>query len=891
MLGTSNIIWNLINFIALIFLLVKFLKKPVTDAVEKKRDSISNRLDDLESKLNSATEKLNHQNKQLEEVKVDLKKIEEQSKDMAEKNKGIGKNFNFTNDKNKIENNCCFKKETAFENKKATETSSNTIQLVDKSTSKNLNRSLSSRNLITRSETSDYGNDFEMSSINRKKIFFATKNTTGLTININHDKNGNIKESNFSYNINVEKISKNKTPDFLIGKLHKRFDDFLIDLKKENPDVNIDNKSVKNYISASVEKLFKEKDSIFKKGDLKEKKYDSINIELSIPTSVPGLSVTAQINATNSNMIQINLPLEKNSNGALAPKEEESSINASIKKEIGAGAGINYSPYAPIELNLKAKYNYNHEESSNLAIIDKSNVFVYIPAKIKSWEEQKNISGLKLENVNSILAEIKNEKNSLMKIDTNISKTDLEKKLSDIETDFINKFNSILREDINSLNTRKNDITQNIKDSNNYNEINTIKEKLIPELKNSNDLTQKNIKNLESLNLKINDENSKGLVDLDLEISNLSKIANDKESLFFLIDDLEERASFLATSNYKNTNITNKIKNTIACLNIKEDVKAINSEIKNIDDNEINNKMKKEASSNCLSISNDADLKIEEFKKDISNNIEKYVFDNQKKITNLFDEAMKPNIKSTEVSNIKEKLIELQKSMESDFSELDKIPSVENLLDKLEGMNSNINNIVSTISKKEENLKNQEIISNHEKLLKDLSIKIENNKSKNTELSTLNLDLNNISKNLDDISKELKEIKSLVNNKELESDIDKNISKSNNLSNKSKNLEKLSSNFMALNTSIKELDVLNGKVKKLNNDFIGSLSQKQKKQEIKNNLQEIKNNMSEIEKTINSISENNDKNLRTRINTCNNSLNSLKTSIKLIENRLENSYR
>ncbi|MEK7432292.1 MAG: F0F1 ATP synthase subunit B [Cyanobacteriota bacterium] len=85
MLGTSNIIWNLINFIALIFLLVKFLKKPVTDAVEKKRDSISTRLDDLESKLNSATEKLNHQNKQLEEVKVDLKKIEEQSKDMAER--------------------------------------------------------------------------------------------------------------------------------------------------------------------------------------------------------------------------------------------------------------------------------------------------------------------------------------------------------------------------------------------------------------------------------------------------------------------------------------------------------------------------------------------------------------------------------------------------------------------------------------------------------------------------------------------------------------------------------------------------------------------------------------------------------------------------------------
>lgn len=85
MLTTWNIIWNLIDFLVLVFLLVKFLKAPVQKAIVDKQTSIASRLDDIESKLSSATDKLNSQNKQLEEIKEDLKKIDAQAQNMASK--------------------------------------------------------------------------------------------------------------------------------------------------------------------------------------------------------------------------------------------------------------------------------------------------------------------------------------------------------------------------------------------------------------------------------------------------------------------------------------------------------------------------------------------------------------------------------------------------------------------------------------------------------------------------------------------------------------------------------------------------------------------------------------------------------------------------------------
>ena len=59
MLTTWNIIWNLIDFLVLVFLLVKFLKAPVQKAIADKQTSIASRLDEIESKLSSATDKLN----------------------------------------------------------------------------------------------------------------------------------------------------------------------------------------------------------------------------------------------------------------------------------------------------------------------------------------------------------------------------------------------------------------------------------------------------------------------------------------------------------------------------------------------------------------------------------------------------------------------------------------------------------------------------------------------------------------------------------------------------------------------------------------------------------------------------------------------------------------
>ena len=47
MLTTYNIIWNLIDFLVLVFILFKLLSKPVGGAIANKKEGVSNHIDDI----------------------------------------------------------------------------------------------------------------------------------------------------------------------------------------------------------------------------------------------------------------------------------------------------------------------------------------------------------------------------------------------------------------------------------------------------------------------------------------------------------------------------------------------------------------------------------------------------------------------------------------------------------------------------------------------------------------------------------------------------------------------------------------------------------------------------------------------------------------------------
>lgn len=85
MLETKHIIWNLIDFLVLLFLLKTFLSKPVSNAIKGKQDKISNTLDDVEKRLNEVTQRLNGQSSQLQEMKKEMTDIEQKAKTMAER--------------------------------------------------------------------------------------------------------------------------------------------------------------------------------------------------------------------------------------------------------------------------------------------------------------------------------------------------------------------------------------------------------------------------------------------------------------------------------------------------------------------------------------------------------------------------------------------------------------------------------------------------------------------------------------------------------------------------------------------------------------------------------------------------------------------------------------
>jgi|LakWasMet13_LOW5_FD_contig_41_659387_length_2824_multi_4_in_0_out_0_3 F-type H+-transporting ATPase subunit b len=85
MLGTSHIIWNLIDFLVLLFLIKTFLSKPIANAIKGKQESISATLNDVEKRLNEVNKKLDTQSSQLNQIKDEITKIEQQAQNMAVK--------------------------------------------------------------------------------------------------------------------------------------------------------------------------------------------------------------------------------------------------------------------------------------------------------------------------------------------------------------------------------------------------------------------------------------------------------------------------------------------------------------------------------------------------------------------------------------------------------------------------------------------------------------------------------------------------------------------------------------------------------------------------------------------------------------------------------------
>ncbi len=85
MLEARHIIWNLIDFLILLFLLKQFLTKPVTNAIKSKQDNISNTLDDVEKRLNEVTQRLNGQSSQLSDMKKEISDIEQKAQTMADR--------------------------------------------------------------------------------------------------------------------------------------------------------------------------------------------------------------------------------------------------------------------------------------------------------------------------------------------------------------------------------------------------------------------------------------------------------------------------------------------------------------------------------------------------------------------------------------------------------------------------------------------------------------------------------------------------------------------------------------------------------------------------------------------------------------------------------------
>lgn len=85
MLGTWHIIWNLIDFLVLLFLIKTFLSKPIANAIKGKQEAISSTLNDVERRLNEVNKKLDSQSSQLGQIKDEISKIEQQAQNMATK--------------------------------------------------------------------------------------------------------------------------------------------------------------------------------------------------------------------------------------------------------------------------------------------------------------------------------------------------------------------------------------------------------------------------------------------------------------------------------------------------------------------------------------------------------------------------------------------------------------------------------------------------------------------------------------------------------------------------------------------------------------------------------------------------------------------------------------
>jgi len=82
---TSNIIWNLINFLALIVFLYLVAAKPIANMIKGKQDKVTSSLTSVEERLTEITKKIEGQAEHLEVIKKEIKQIEEQAQSMSQK--------------------------------------------------------------------------------------------------------------------------------------------------------------------------------------------------------------------------------------------------------------------------------------------------------------------------------------------------------------------------------------------------------------------------------------------------------------------------------------------------------------------------------------------------------------------------------------------------------------------------------------------------------------------------------------------------------------------------------------------------------------------------------------------------------------------------------------
>lgn len=212
-----------------------------------------------------------------------------------------------------------------------------------------------------------------------KFLSFEKKTTsTNLSITKNKDQTTGHEtfSGNFSMDINIEKIKNNKDRDALIEKLVGRFDQVAtkFDENSYGSKVTLNKGEIRAYITHSVDNLIKA-EGLFKDdgtGKLQstksgqkvgEKSVDQFKFEAS---GNIGIGASAEIKATKSKMVRINLPLEMSGN-ELKPKDDSARIQLSEFNMVGLTVGAELEIGSESVVGAKAAAKIGFEKGSTTA--------------------------------------------------------------------------------------------------------------------------------------------------------------------------------------------------------------------------------------------------------------------------------------------------------------------------------------------------------------------------------------------------------------------------------------------------------------------------------------------------------------------------------------------